>query len=75
MKGHMAGTAFTDVTAGGDTFVIRVQHHLEQDGRIIGRAARGVTAQMLGKPGQIKFVFDQVVNRVLDGTGNDVVIE
>jgi hypothetical protein len=56
-----------DLAAGGDALRVRKQNNLQQNGRIVGQSASVVVAVLGMKHRQIQLVFDQIVNRVLEG--------
>ena len=58
-----------DLKAGGDAFGVGEQYDLQQNGRIVGQAAGVVIAVFRVKNRQVQLVFDQVVNRVFEGAG------
>ncbi len=61
--------------AGGDAPGVGIEDDLEQDGGIIGGGAGIVVAVAVIEEGKIEFLVDQVVQRVLEGAGEDLLIK
>ena len=72
---HIFPTQGFDFATAGDASRVGQQHDLEQDGRIVGRAAVLVIVKAMVKDAQVEFVIDQVMDRVLEGSGQDLLIE
>lgn len=57
---HVAFAAFRQLTAGGDTFVVAVQHDLEQYRRAVGQASGLVVGATGGKRRMINVLIDDL---------------
>ena len=61
--------------AGGDTPGVGIEDDLEKNGGIIGGGA-GIVIGVAGiKYGEIKLMVDQVVQRVFEGAGEDLLVK
>ena len=68
-------TALLYLPAGGDAPGVGIEDDLEQDGGIIGGGAGIVIAVAGIEDGEVEFVIDQVVQRVLEGAGEDLLVK
>lgn len=72
--GMLAAQAFNAATA-DDTLRVGEQHELEQRRRRIGRRAGSIIAEACIERGQVDLVFEQVIERMLEGAGQQLALQ
>ena len=71
-EGHVLDAGPRHRARGGDAPRVGKQHHLEQHRRIVGRRTGVVVLEPGRKASEIDLVVDQVVQRVLEGPGQQL---
>ena len=61
--------------AGGDTPGVGIKDDLEENGRVVGGGAGIVVAVAGIEDGEVEFIIDQVVQRILEGAGQDLLVK
>ena len=71
-EGHVVLTRPRDPPAPDDAMRIRAEDDLQEHTRRIGRRARDIVLIAPIERGQIQFVFEQMMDRVLEGPGQQL---
>jgi len=72
---HVLAAECLDLAAAGDAARVGQQHDLQQNRRSVGRAARRIILELGIEDTQIEFIIDQVMDGVLEGAGENLVLK